>query len=54
MTINTAEMSDRLRAKAVIVEERKLLVTSFIDTKQESDLTEPPNCNGFGRVRHFT
>lgn len=54
MTIDTEEMSRRLRAQAVQLEGRRLLVTSFVDTKQEADLTDPPNCNGFGRIRHFT
>src|SRR5690349_8721589 len=53
MTIDTEQMSAQLRAQAVNVEDRTLLVTNFIDTKQAADLSDPPNCNGFGRIRHF-
>jgi uncharacterized Fe-S cluster-containing radical SAM superfamily protein len=30
-----------------------VLVTNFVGTEQENDLSEPPNCNGYGRIRHF-
>jgi uncharacterized Fe-S cluster-containing radical SAM superfamily protein len=30
------------------------LVANFSGSGQESDLTDPPNCGGVGRVRHFT
>jgi uncharacterized Fe-S cluster-containing radical SAM superfamily protein len=30
-----------------------VLVTNFTGTQQEADLSEPANCGGFGRVRHF-
>ena len=53
MTIDTEAFSKELRAKAVNLADRTLLVTNFIETGQEADLTDPPNCNGFGRVRHF-
>ncbi|MBN8674284.1 MAG: hypothetical protein J0L56_09125 [Chitinophagales bacterium] len=52
-TIDTIQVSSHLRSKAINVEERKLLITNFHQSKQEEDLTEPPNCNGFGRIRHF-
>ena len=32
---------------------KAILVTNFSGSEQEKDLTEPANCNGFGRVRHF-
>jgi uncharacterized Fe-S cluster-containing radical SAM superfamily protein len=32
---------------------KKLLFTNFHHTKQEQDLSEPANCKGFGRIRHF-
>jgi uncharacterized Fe-S cluster-containing radical SAM superfamily protein len=32
---------------------RRLLVTNYTGTEQEPDLTEPANCKGFGRIRHF-
>lgn len=53
MTINTDAISERYRRLSVNLETRRLLVTNFRNTEQEGDLSEPPNCNGFGRVRHF-
>jgi uncharacterized Fe-S cluster-containing radical SAM superfamily protein len=43
----------RYRERAVDLPEHRVLLTNFQGTEQEQDLTEPPNCNGFGRVRHF-
>ncbi len=51
--INTDEYSARLRAKAVHAEEGTLLVANFVGSSQADDLSEPPNCGGVGRVRHF-
>ncbi len=51
--INTDVFSASLRARAVDPINRRLLITSFLGTEQEKDLSEPPNCDGFGRVRHF-
>jgi uncharacterized Fe-S cluster-containing radical SAM superfamily protein len=51
--INTDSFSAALRAKAIDVGARKLLITRFTGSEQEKDLTEPANCDGFGRVRHF-
>jgi uncharacterized Fe-S cluster-containing radical SAM superfamily protein len=52
-TIDTDGYSARLRARAIDVNQQKILVTDFRQTQQEGDLTVPPNCGGFGRVRHF-
>jgi len=51
--IDTDRFSSQLRAKAVDVAGQRLRVTNFCGTEQEPDLTDPPNCNGFGRIRHF-
>ncbi|WP_339734803.1 hypothetical protein [uncultured Gimesia sp.] len=51
--INTEDFSLRLRGKSVDLETQRLLITNLINTEQENDLTEPANCNGFGRIRHF-
>jgi len=51
--INTDEVSSRYRAQAVNVAERRLLITNLAGTDQAEDLQVPPNCNGFGRIRHF-
>jgi len=51
--IDTDRISERYRERAIRVDPRQLLVTNFKGTEQERDLTEPPNCEGFGRLRHF-
>jgi len=47
------EMIRRYRSKALDLATAKVLITNFIGTEQEVDLSEPPNCGGFGRIRHF-
>ena len=51
--IDTDALSTRYREAAVNVAERRLLITNFVGTGQEADLSEAPNCRGFGRIRHF-
>ena len=51
--IDTDKASFSLREKAINTETKTILVTNFENSEQEKDLTEPPNCNGFGRIRHF-
>ncbi len=52
-TIDTRAWSDRYRKAALDVAQRRLLITNFHGTEQEPDLSEPANCSGFGRIRHF-
>jgi uncharacterized Fe-S cluster-containing radical SAM superfamily protein len=52
--IETDSFSARLRERAVRLESRELLVANFSGSGQEADLTDPPNCGGVGRIRHFT
>jgi uncharacterized Fe-S cluster-containing radical SAM superfamily protein len=52
-TINTEEYSKRLREKAIDLVNKKVLITNYKGSLQEQDLTEPANCDSFGRVRHF-
>lgn len=52
-TIQTDQFSSTLRSKAIDTDARRLLITNLRGTGQESDLSVPPNCGGFGRVRHF-
>lgn len=52
-TIKTDKFSRVLRQKSIKLPERKLLISNFEGTSQAGDLTVPPNCNGFGRIRHF-
>lgn len=51
--INTEKLSAHLRKAAIDLNNRSLLLTNFQGTEQEQDLTEAPNCQGFGRLRHF-
>jgi uncharacterized Fe-S cluster-containing radical SAM superfamily protein len=51
--INTDNVSAHLRNKAIDLSKKAILITNFSGSNQEKDLTEPANCNGFGRVRHF-
>lgn len=52
-TIDTDEFSITLRNKGIDLDNRKILVTNYHGSLQEKDLTEPANCNGYGRIRHF-
>jgi hypothetical protein len=51
--INTDHFSAVLRKKSIDVQNHRLLITRLRGSEQEAELTEPPNCNGFGRIRHF-
>ncbi len=51
--IDTEKMVAHLRARAINVERREILVSKLSGSDQEGDLTLPPNCDGLGRVRHF-
>ena len=51
--IDTEAWSSRYRDQAIDVPGRRVLITNFMGTEQERDLSEPPNCKGFGRIRHF-
>jgi uncharacterized Fe-S cluster-containing radical SAM superfamily protein len=51
--IDTEAFSLTLRNKAIDFERKSILLTNFNGSEQEKDLTEPANCKGFGRVRHF-
>ncbi len=53
MSIDTEQFSATLRGKAIDVANQKLLVTNFHGSQQEEDLSNPANCGGYGRVRHF-
>ena len=53
MPINTDRLANKLRSAGFDSDKKALLITNFSGTVQEKDLTEPPNCNGLGRIRHF-
>lgn len=52
-SIKTDDLSEQLRARAVRPTARQLLVARISGSTQEDDLSEPPNCDGYGRIRHF-
>lgn len=51
--IDTASLSERLRSRAIQVDEKKILITRLSGSEQEQDLSNPVNCDGYGRVRRF-
>jgi uncharacterized Fe-S cluster-containing radical SAM superfamily protein len=51
--INTEKFSLHLRERAINTTSEEVLLTNFSGSQQEKDLTEPTNCKGFGRIRHF-
>ena len=51
--IDTVRFAEHLRARAIDVEGRRVLISRLAGSGQEVDLTLPANCNGYGRVRHF-
>ena len=51
--LNTVGYSQTLRAKTWRPQTRELLVARLKNSDQEADLSEPPNCGGLGRLRHF-
>jgi uncharacterized Fe-S cluster-containing radical SAM superfamily protein len=51
--INTERFSKGLRKRGIDRENKRILITDFHGSEQEQDLTEPANCDGVGRIRHF-
>ncbi len=51
--IDTDGVSTELRRRGVDVQNRRILVTYYPGSEQAKDLSERPNCDGMGRIRHF-
>jgi uncharacterized Fe-S cluster-containing radical SAM superfamily protein len=51
--IDTERFAARLRARAIDVKGRRILISRLAGSDQEVDLALPPTCNGYGRIRHF-
>lgn len=51
--LDTEDLSVRFREKAINLAEKSISVTNFYNSEQEKDIKEKPNCQGYGRVRHF-
>ncbi len=52
-SIDTDDFSTRLRERSVRVEAEQILISKIAGTEQAEDLSEQPNCGGYGRIRHF-
>jgi uncharacterized Fe-S cluster-containing radical SAM superfamily protein len=52
-TIDTEGLSKKYREAALNLTDKTILITNYTGSQQEKDLSEPANCKGFGRVRHF-
>jgi uncharacterized Fe-S cluster-containing radical SAM superfamily protein len=53
MPIKTDPFSATLRERGIDQEARRVLIANLEASDQAGDLTEPLNCSGFGRIRHF-
>lgn len=53
MPIETDRYSERLRARILDLERQRVLIARLEGSKQEADISEPVNCGGLGRIRHF-
>jgi uncharacterized Fe-S cluster-containing radical SAM superfamily protein len=42
-----------MRERAIDPDQKRILITNYHGSNQEKDLTEPANCQGYGRIRHF-
>lgn len=51
--IDTVKMSEHLRGHSIDLTQRRVLISRLGGSAQESDITLPTNCGGYGRVRHF-
>ncbi|MFC1970054.1 radical SAM protein [Chloroflexota bacterium] len=45
--------TEHFRSAALDASKKRVLIANLLGSDQEKDLTLPPNCNGFGRIRHF-
>lgn len=52
--INTDTYSELLRERSIDMDNRRIMVTLLRGSGQESDLSAPTNCDGVGRIRHFS
>ena len=43
----------RCRRQILDLKARRILVARIAGSSQQEDLTRPPNCGGYGRIRHF-
>jgi uncharacterized Fe-S cluster-containing radical SAM superfamily protein len=53
MPVDTERLAAKYRAATLDLVGRRILVTNLRASGQEADLSQPANCHGFGRIRHF-
>lgn len=51
--IDTESFSANMRNRIIKTDSKQLLVAKLSGSSQEDDLSEPTNCGGVGRIRHF-
>jgi len=51
--IDTDALSAQLRQRSIRPATQQLLISRIEGSDQEGDLSESPNCSGYGRIRHF-
>jgi uncharacterized Fe-S cluster-containing radical SAM superfamily protein len=51
--IDADRAAKALREKLIDVRRERVLFSRIAGSEQENDLKRPPNCGGFGRIRHF-
>ena len=52
-SIDTESFSRLMRARGVDIATRRVRISRLTGSQQERDLSEPANCEGLGRIRHF-
>ncbi|MEV6829276.1 radical SAM protein [Amycolatopsis sp. NPDC051102] len=52
--IDSDSWSPELRLRGLDQDKRAVSLSVLADSSQEEDLSEPANCSGLGRIRHFT
>lgn len=53
MAIDTDRLSEKLRTRALDPGSRSVRISRLVGSEQEQDISEPVNCEGLGRIRHF-
>lgn len=48
-----SSFSEKLRQTIIDLQHKRLLIAKISGSTQEEDLKVPPNCKGYGRIRHF-
>src|SRR4051812_7269600 len=51
--IDTAKQANRMRDRIIRPATREILIARIAGSEQQTDLTDPPNAEGLGRLRHF-